>query len=236
MTKFITIASGKGGVGKTTVAINLGQALINLGKKVIVVDSNLVTPNISIHLGLINPDGTINKFLRKEKTIKDIIYTHESGLSIIPASPSYIEFQKTNPQKIAEIFEHLDNLADIVILDAPSGLGYEIEQILKHSDEVIIVANPNLSSVMDALKTIQLARSNQNIIAGIVLNMSHRGWHEMKPHEMEHILNYPIIANIKADRKIRKSLHQQLPLNFLYPSSRSAKEFQKVAEHITFKK
>jgi len=235
MTKFITIASGKGGVGKTTAAINLGQALTDLGKRVIVVDSNIVTPNVGIHLGLLNPEGTINKFLRKEKALKDIIYTHESGLSIIPASPSYIEFQKTNPQKIVEIFEHLDDLAEIVILDAPSGLGYEIEQILKHSDEVVVVANPNLSSVMDALKTIEIARANDNIIAGVVLNMSHRGRHEMTTQEVEHILNYPIIANIKTDRKIRKSLHRQLPLNFLYPRSRSAKEFHKLAEHLTLK-
>ena len=70
MTRFITLVSGKGGVGKTTTAINLGQALTDMGKKVVVVDANLVTPNIGIHLGVMNPEGTINKFLRKEKDLK----------------------------------------------------------------------------------------------------------------------------------------------------------------------
>ncbi len=237
MTRFIAIVSGKGGVGKTTTAINIGQALTDLGKRVIVVDANLVTPNIGIHLGIMNPEGTINKFLRKEKDIKDITYHHESGLTFIPASPSYSEFQKTNPQKLTEIFEHLDNTADYVLIDAPSGLGYEVSQILKNSDEALIVTTPNLSSVMDALKTIQMARAHDNTIPGIVLNMTH--WasrHELTPQEIERIVNYPILAKIKVDSSIRKSLHRQVPLNYIQPHSRSARQFKNIAEYITLHK
>ena len=234
MTKFIAFVSGKGGVGKTTSTLNVGQALINLGQKVTLLDANLMTPNLAIHLGFINPDGTVNKFLRKEKSLPEVIYLHESGLSLIPASPSYNEFQKTNPQQLTEIFEHLENSTNFVLIDAPSGLGYEVSQILKNTDEVVIVVNPNLSSVTDALKTIQLAKAHNNIISGIILNMTHRGWHEMKPQEIENILGHPIIANIKHDRKIRKSVHQQMPLNYLYPKSSSAREFKKVAQQLHF--
>ncbi len=234
MTKFIAFVSGKGGVGKTTSTLNVGQALTDLGHKVTLLDANLMTPNLAIHLGFINPEGTVNKFLRKEKALKEVVYLHESGLSIIPASPSYNEFQKTNPQQLTEIFEHLENTADFILIDAPSGLGYEVSQVLKNTDEVIIVVNPNLSSVTDALKTIQLAKAHNNIISGIILNMTHHGWHEMKPEEIENILGHPIIANIKHDRKIRKSVHQQMPLNYLYPRSNSAKEFQKVAQQLHF--
>ncbi len=232
MTKFIAVVSGKGGAGKTTATLNIGQALTMLGRQVILVDANLVTPNLAIHLGFMNPKGTLNQFLRQEKSLKEITYLHESGLSIIPASPSYTEFQKTNAQKISEIFEHLDDTVDFVLIDAPSGLGYEVSQVLKNSDEALIVVNPTLSSVIDALKTIEIAKANQNIIAGIVLNMTTWGRNELTPEEVESYLGHPITANVRLDRKIRKAAYRQTPLNYAYPHCRSARQFQNVAEHL----
>lgn len=234
MTRFISLISGKGGVGKTTAALNISQALTDKGKKTILLDANLMTPNVGINLGFMNPEGSLNKFIRKEKTLPESTYLHQSGLSFIPASPSLSEFQKTNPHKLSEIFEHLDDTVDFVLVDAPSGLGSELSQVLKNSDEALIVVNPNLSSVVDALKTIEVAESHNNIIAGVVLNMSHRGKNELKPEEIENILGHQIIANIRDDKKIRKSLHQQGPLNYLYPRSRSTRQFKKVAEHLSF--
>ncbi|MBT3836044.1 P-loop NTPase [Candidatus Woesearchaeota archaeon] len=236
MTKFIAVASGKGGVGKTTSTLNIGQALINIGKRVVLVDANLVTPNLALQLGLVNPEGTINKFLRKEKSLKDVTYLHETGLSVIPASPSYHEFQKTNSQNLTEVFEHLDDTTDFVLLDSPSGLGYEVSHVIKHSDEVLVIVNPHLSSVMDALKTMQLAKANDTMVAGIVMNMSHKGKHEMSPLEVEQILGLPIIANIRHSKKMRKALHKQMPATYLYPRSKVGKEFRKIAEHLTLHK
>ena len=234
MTKFIAIVSGKGGVGKTTVTINLGHALSELGKKVLLLDANLVTPNLGIHLGLMNPEGTLNKYLRKEKNLREVTYLHESGVSVIPASPSFSEFQKTNTQNLTRVFEQLDETADFVLIDAPSGLGHDVTQVLKNSDEAIIVVTPYLSSLMDALKTIQLIQVHNNMIAGIVLNMSNRGSYELKPKEIEDILNYPIIANIRQDKKMRKAVYKNMPCGYVYPRSNAARECTKAAEFISF--
>ena len=89
------------GVGKTTSTLNVGQALVNLGKNVVLLDGNIATPNLAIHLGFMNPEGTLNKFLRREKSLTEITYLHESGISVIPSSPSYAEFQKTSLQKMS---------------------------------------------------------------------------------------------------------------------------------------
>ena len=234
MTKFIAIISGKGGVGKTTTTLNIGKALVDLGKRVILLDANLTTPNLAIKLGYLDPEGTLNKFLRNEKTLKEITYAHESGVSIIPSSPSLTEYHSTTEKDLIEIFEHLDETADFVLVDAPSGVGPELEKVLKHCDESLIVINPNMSSVMDALKTIHLAQSHDNIIPGIVLNKSHRGRHELNQQEIEEMLEHQILANIKDDRKIRKATHFNMPLNYLYPRSRSAKQFRAVAEYLCF--
>lgn len=234
MTRFIALVSGKGGVGKTTSTLNIGQALTEMDKKTVVVDGNLVTPNLSIHLGQLNPTNTLNKFLRKKNNLKEITYAHQSGLSFIPSSPSYTEFQQTNAGGLTELFEHLDDNHDFVLIDAPSGLGFELNQVLKNSDEALLVVTPSLSSMVDALKTIEVAKSYNNIIGGIILNMTHRGRNELKPEQVEEILGHKIIANVRNDRKVRKSLHKQAPLNYLYPHSRSARQFAKVAEHLCF--
>ncbi|MBI2151658.1 P-loop NTPase [Candidatus Woesearchaeota archaeon] len=233
MSKFVAFVSGKGGTGKTTATLNVGQALVNLGKKVLLLDANLVTPNLALHLGFTNPQGTVNKFLRREAGLKDIIYLHESGLALVPASPSYTEFLKTNSQDIGEVFDHLDNLADLVLVDAPSGLGPEVSEVLKNCDEAVIVVNPTLSSIMDALKTIQLAKKHNTTMAGLLLNLSNKGKHELKPEEIEEILSLPIIANVRQDKKFRKALYNQAPLTYLYKRSKPAKEFRKMAEHLS---
>ncbi|MBI2582309.1 AAA family ATPase [Candidatus Woesearchaeota archaeon] len=232
MTKFIAFVSGKGGVGKTTSSLNVGQSLASMGKEVILVDANIVTPNLAIQLGFVNPEGTLNKFLRKEKSLKEITYLHESGISLIPASPSLSEYQKTNPQKLNKLFDLLKNTADFVLIDAPSGLGYDVHQILKSTDEVVLVVNPTLSSVMDALKTIQLAKENNNTVSGIILNMTNGGKDELTQKEVESILEYPLLANVKYHRKVRRATHKQMPLTYLYPRSKPAKEFKKVAQHL----
>jgi septum site-determining protein MinD len=233
MTKFVAIASGKGGVGKTTTTLNLGQSLVKLGKKVVLLDANLVTPNLAIHLGFMNPKSTLNQFLRKEKNLKEIIYLHESGLSLIPSSPSFREFQKTSIENLNKIFDQLNNTTDFVLIDSPSGLGYEVSHILKHCDELLVIATPTLSSVMDALKTIKLAKAHDTIIAGVIINMSNNDRYELKKEEIENILGYPILGTVHYDNKFRKSLHKQLPLAHLYPWSRSAREFRRIAEQIS---
>ena len=233
MTRFIALVSGKGGVGKTTTTLNLGLAFNKLGKKVLLLDANLATPNLALLLGMVNPENTLNNFLSKKKELKEITYLHHSGVSLIPSSPSYTEYQKTNPQKMNKIFEHLDNLNDITLVDAPSGLGYEVNQILKNTDETLIIVNPHLSSVMDALKTIHLAKANHNIVLGAILNRSNKGRNEMSVKEIEEILGYPVIGNIRNHNKFRKSTNKQIPLMELYPRSKFAKEFMKIATKIT---
>ncbi|MBU1974172.1 MAG: AAA family ATPase [Nanoarchaeota archaeon] len=94
MTKFVALVSGKGGVGKTTSTINLGYALTSLGKKTILLDANLTTPNLALHLGFIDPEKTLNEFLRKESSLQEITYQHDSGINFIPASHAYQESQK----------------------------------------------------------------------------------------------------------------------------------------------
>ena len=96
MAKAYAIISGKGGVGKTTSAVNLGTCLNHLGEDVIIVDANLTTPNVGIHLGAPIVPITLNHALNNQAKFEDAIYEHETGTKIMPASLSLRETEKIN--------------------------------------------------------------------------------------------------------------------------------------------
>jgi len=233
MTRVITLISGKGGVGKTTSSINLSQSLFNAGKSVILVDANLSTPNVALHLGHLKINSTLNHFLQKRSDLRGIIYQSECGFSLIPASSSYDDYIKTNVLNIGKLIEKLEGLADFIIIDAPSGLGNDFVSILKYTDEAIAVVNPTTSSVLEALKSIEVAKQKNNVVPGAILNMTTMfGRHELKEKEIKDILGVQILANIRLDKKIKRSLFHKMPLNYLYSSSRSAKQYDKVVNYL----
>src|SRR3990167_445433 len=125
MAKLLTIISGKGGVGKTTTAINLGAALNSFGKEVIVVDANLTTPNVGLHLGAPIVPVNLNHVLLGKAKIADAIYEHESGTKIIPSSLSVKELRRLNHRKLKDVGRSLRRMADYVIYDSAAGLGEE---------------------------------------------------------------------------------------------------------------
>ncbi|MEK6917071.1 MAG: AAA family ATPase, partial [Nanoarchaeota archaeon] len=107
MTKFIVIASSKGGVGKTTTAINLGTALTLFGRNVVVVDCNFSTPNVSIYLGSPQVPVTLQDVMKEGKHISEALYMHSHGLKIIPASPSLKHRDKIDMKKLGSLLKDL---------------------------------------------------------------------------------------------------------------------------------
>ena len=101
MTRIIGVVSGKGGVGKTTMVANVGTALAKMGKDVIVLDANLTTPSLGMHLGLPLYPVTIHDVLKGRASIKDAIYVHDSGLKIIPAGISLRDSRQTRSTSLA---------------------------------------------------------------------------------------------------------------------------------------
>ena len=113
MSKVIVITSGKGGVGKTTTAVNLGAAMNYFGKDVLIIDANLTTPNLGIHFGSPEVPVNLNHILLNKAEVSEGVYEHESGIKIMPASLSIKESDKINPEKIGEIKKELQNNIDL---------------------------------------------------------------------------------------------------------------------------
>src|SRR3989344_7495282 len=100
MSKFILITSGKGGVGKTTAAVNLATAMNYFDEDVTLVDVNLTTPNVGLHLGAPVVPVTLNHVLSGKADLVDAIYEHESGAKVIPASLSIKDLESADTKDL----------------------------------------------------------------------------------------------------------------------------------------
>ena len=226
MTKYIALISGKGGVGKTIISINLALALQNFGRDAVVADLSLSTPDLGLYLGIPFLPATLNHLIRGDNDINDVVYRHPSGLKLIPAS---ISSETYEPEKIKQAIKKLDNLYEIVLLDLPVGLDKDTLSLMKIADEVFIVTVPELPSVTDALRAIKVAEDNELTVAGVILNKVKGDSYEITRSNVQMMLGYPIIEQIPYDENIRKSVHNKFPVLSTNPNSASSVAVKKLA-------
>ena len=225
----ILICSAKGGVGKTISAINLGIALNKLGKDVVLVDCNFTTPNIGLYYGIARVERTIHDVLSKKGNINNAIYLHKSGMKIIPGSISVESLRRVRPEFLKQKLEKLN--ADFVILDSSAGLGREALASLDACDEILVLVNPEMPSVADALKLIKIAEDLKKEIIGVVVCRK-KGKLEMKMDAIQNLIEYPIIGVIPEDEYVKKALVREESVSDLYPESDSGRAYNKLAHYL----
>lgn len=232
MKKLIVITSGKGGVGKTTTAINLGAAINSFGKDVLVIDGNLSTPNIGIHLNSPEVPINLNHVLLRKAEPYEAVYEHESGMKIMPSSLSLRELRKIKPERIQDFTNEFKKIADYVIVDSSAGLGNEAIAVMKMADELIIVTNPEIAAITDALKTVKLAQQMKIPILGTIVTRVRRDDIEMQPDTVKEMLEVPILGMIPEDSVIRKSLSLKDAVVHTHPGSKPARAYKEIAAKI----
>lgn len=232
MARVYAIISGKGGVGKTCTAINLGTCLNKLGEDVVIVDANLTTPNIGIHLGAPIVPITLNHVLSGQAKLEDAIYEHESGTKIMPASLSLKESEKINYNKMNEITKGLKKITNHVLIDSAAGLGEEARAAMSAADEIIIVTNPEMSAVTDALKTIKLAEDMNKQVIGVIITRHQGNQFEMSINNMQDMLEVPIIGIIPEDNCVKISQVMKNAVIHTHPRSRASQNYIKTSRKI----
>lgn len=225
MAKVYAIISGKGGVGKTTSTINLGTSLNKLGEDVVVVDANLTTPNVGIHLGAPIVPITLNHVLTGQAKIEDAIYEHESGTKIMPASLSLKESEKVDYKKLADISKKLKKLSNYILIDCAAGLDNEAKCAITAADEIIVVTNPEMAAVTDALKTIKLAEEMNKPVAGVLLTRYQGKRVEMSLSNIRDMLEVPILGIIPEDDSIKESQVMKNSVIHTHPRSNAARTY-----------
>ena len=229
MRKVIVITSGKGGVGKTTTAINLGAAINYFGKDVLIVDGNLSTPNIGLHLNSPEVPVSLNHVLGKKAEINEAVYEHDSGLKIMPASLSVKELKKIRPQKLKDFKKEFSRIADYIIVDSAAGLGEEATSAIESADELVIVTNPEIPAITDALKTVKLAQIMNKSILGVIISRVRKDNVEMQPNAVKEMLEADILGMIPEDMTIKKSLNLKDAVVHTFPKSKAARAYKEIA-------
>ena len=232
MSKIIVITSGKGGVGKTTTAINLGAAMNYFGKDVLIVDGNLSTPNVGIHLNSPEVPINLNHVLQKKAEPSEAIYEHESGLKIMPSSLSIKELKKTHPEKLKDFVKDLKSLSDYIIVDSAAGLGIEATSAFEIADELLIVTNPEMPAITDALKTIKLAEQMKKPIKGIIMTRVRKDKIEMQPDVVKDMLENPVIGMVPEHLDIKKALNKKDAIIHAYPQSEASRAYKEIAAQL----
>lgn len=237
MTRIIACVSGKGGVGKTTLVANLGAALAEMGKDIIAIDTNLTTPNLGVHLGIPLYPVTLHDVLKGRASIKDAIYPHSSGMKVIPAGISMRDLRGVDARDLPNALLDLLGNTEIVLLDAAAGLGREALAALEAADEMLVVTNPDLPSVMDALKAVKLAEQMGTRITGAVVNRRTGAKHEMRTEEIASMLDdVEILAEIPEDKEVHKAISRRMPVLHYAPNAEASEEIRRLAASLIGRK
>jgi len=232
MTRVIGVISGKGGVGKTTLVINLATALTSKFKKdVMVVDCNITTSHLGLYLGMYYSPVTLNQVLKGEARIADAIYDHYTQVKVVPASLSTRDLVGVDISKLKDTVTEIAGV-DIVLLDSAPGLGREAMSTVQASNEILFVTTPFVPSAIDIIRCNEVIKESGAEALGIVLNMVSKEKHELTKEEIERLVELPVIATIPLDKNISKSLAVKEPLITFQPNSPASKEFTKLAARI----
>ena len=230
MTKIIGVLAGKGGTGKTTTSVNLGAALNYFGKDVIVVDANLTTPNVGLHLGVPIVPIHLHHVLQGKNSISEAIYAHPGGMKIVPGSLSITDLHTTDPDKLKRAVKQLAKLKpDFIIVDGAAGLGREALNAILSVEELLIVTNPEMPAIADALKTIKLAEKFDRKVTGIVLTKTMDNNLDISAKKIEEILESPVISIIPHDKAVRESLTRKDAVVYTHPKSKAAIGYKQLA-------
>ena len=226
MGRSIGILSIKGGVGKTTTSIALGDAISGFGKKVLLVDANFSMPNLGIHLKIIEPEKSLHDVLSRTANMKDAIQNLEN-FDVLPAS--IFTTTQINPFDLKKKISGLKRIYDFIIIDSSPALNEETLAAMIASDELFIVTTPEHPTLSATLKAAKLANQRKAKINGLILNKVHNKNFELSIDDIEKTAEIPVMAVIPHDIEILRSVSKFMPLTSHKPRSKASIEYKKLA-------
>ncbi|MFC6331149.1 MinD/ParA family protein [Paenibacillus septentrionalis] len=238
-TKFISVTSGKGGVGKSNFSLNFSLAMQRLGKRVLVIDADIGMANIDVLMGT-SSRYNLYHLVKNEKTIWDIISVGPEGLHYIAGGSGLLDLIRLSDEEVARFGTEILKLQgqyDYIIFDTGAGLSKETAQFITASDETIVVTTPEPTSITDAYALIKMVNSiDETVQFKIVVNRSSdRAEGERTATNMASVtkrflnIELPAIGYIYDDPHVSKAVKKQVPLMILFPESNAARAINQIA-------
>ena len=226
MGKIMGVLSIKGGVGKTSAVVSLGDAISGFGKKVLLIDANFSAPNLGAHLKVIDPPKTLHDVLSRKAHVKDAIQKFEN-FDLLPAKI----FNKSiiSPLDLKKKIKHLKRKYDVILIDSSPALNEESLATMFASDELIIVTTPDLPALSSTFKIIKMIKQRKVPINGLILNKTHNKNFELSIKDIEGTVDVPVLAVIPYDINVLKAVSKFVPSTSYKPNSKSSVEYKKLA-------
>jgi|Deesub1362A_J573_1020465.scaffolds.fasta_scaffold01942_4 septum site-determining protein MinD len=226
----IAVCSGKGGTGKTTVTANLAVAMAQFGRDVLVVDADIEMANLCFHLRVDGSTPTLHDVLAGRAELAEAV-REAHGVKVLPGAISLKALKHADPERLEEVLSALEK-HEIVLIDAPAGLGRALLAALSVVDAALLVVNPEVSSLGDALKTKVVAGKLKVKTLGAVLNRWHGTPEEIPARDVETVLEMPVLATIPEDKKVREASSYGTPLVLHSPQSPAAQALKELAANL----
>jgi septum site-determining protein MinD len=206
--------------------VNLGTSLALLGKQTIALDADIGMANLGLVLGLEKSKITLHEVLAGKADISQAIYELPTGLKVVPSGISLQGFQNADPDRLQEVMSKLVAGADYILIDAPAGISKDGVIPLAIADEVLLVVNPELSSMADAVKTKVLTEMVGGSVGGIVLNRA-------SAEKTGDIMGVKVLEVIPEDPSVRRAAAFKTPVVVKYPDSPAANAYKRLAGKLT---
>lgn len=241
-TRTIVVSSGKGGVGKSTLALNLSLSLCGEGKRVILLDADLGLANIDVMLGL-SPEYHLQHLLQGRKSLKEIIINGPLGLKIIPGGSGINELANLSDAELKRIMLELGKLDgdyDYMIIDTGAGISKNVISFLLAADEVIVITTPEPTSMTDAygcVKTIA-KQAYQGGVSVVINQVSDPNEGLMVAEKFRLVcrqfldIEIRMLGSIASDSLVGEVVRQQKALLQAYPKSNPARNIQNIARRL----
>jgi len=229
MQRVIGVLSGKGGVGKTVTAINLAGAMHEFGHPTTVVDADISSANLTVHLGLPDATTSLQDVLDGKAHIYKAIRVIPKGLRIVPSSLA-LEKSMADMAALKKVIR--GELEGTTLIDAPPGFSKEIYHVLDACDDVIVVTNPDVPSITDAVKVVEISKKMGKNNLGIIVTRVAKSKYEIPSSEIGAVCDIPLLGEIPEDMAVKRSIFDRTPLVFHSPHSKAAVHYRKVAAGI----
>ncbi len=239
--RVISVTSGKGGVGKTNVVVNLGLAFSRMGKRVLILDADLGLANIDVLLGLV-PRYTIEHFFSRQKNLSEILIEGPEGIRILPASSGVSSLVHLDDSQKLHLLEEVDLLAeevDFLLIDTGAGISSNVLYFNMAAQESIVVVTPEPTSMTDAYALIKvLSRDFEKkhfmVLVNFVSNEEEakRVFRKLSKVADRFLksLSIDYLGFIPFDEKLPQAVRHQRPVMEVYPNARSSQRFGDLAQ------
>ncbi|HOQ00963.1 MAG TPA: MinD/ParA family protein [Acetivibrio clariflavus] len=240
--KVITVTSGKGGVGKTNITVNLAIALSELGNRVTILDADFGLANIDVLLGII-PKYTLLNVLHDDKSIFEVLTDGPGKVKFLSGGSGMEELVKLDQTQIDKFLYNiglLDSLSDVILIDTGAGLSDSVMSFVMAADEVILVTTPEPTSITDAYALIKMvANRDKNKKIRVIVNRAESANEAYDILNKLSIvtsrfleLNLEALGFINFDDMVIKAVKMQKPFTLSFPKCQASKQIKDIGSKI----